>query len=68
MTLKMNLACPIHTGFLAAVLTVAAILAATPTFAQTVNLPTLQFPEAETSWGCMFFGTCPSRVITQDGS
>jgi len=68
MTLKIRKALHINTGCLAALLTAATIFTATPTLAQTFSLPTLQFPDAGTGWGCFFYGTCPGSVVTKVGS
>jgi len=68
MTLEIRKACLIHTGCLAAMLNAATIFTATPTLAQTFSIPTLQFPDAETGWGCSFNGTCPGSVVTKAGS
>jgi hypothetical protein len=68
MTLKIIKVCLLNTRCLAALLTAAAMFTATPTLAQTFNIPTLQFPDAETGWGCLFHGTCPGSVVIQDGS
>ena len=68
MTLKIRKVCFINTGCLAALLTAVATFTATPTLAQSFSMPTLQFPDAETGWGCSFYGTCPGSVVIQGGS
>lgn len=67
MNTSMNRSCLIHTRCLVAVLTLTTF-AAHPTFAESVNLPTLEFPNIETGWGCSFFGTCSSSAATQSES
>jgi hypothetical protein len=68
MTLKIKSVCLINTKYLAALLSAATIFTVTPALAQTVSVPTLQFPSAKTGWGCAFYGTCSGSVVTRDGS
>lgn len=48
-----------HRGLLTAVLIMLSAVS-TPTTAQTLSFPRLDFPDAETGWGCRFTGGCSS--------
>lgn len=57
----------IKTAGVAALAAVATVSVAPAAMAQTVAVPAISFPQAGTTWGCRFYGTCPNvEVVTKD--
>jgi hypothetical protein len=53
-----------NAGYLTVLSCVVLFGATTVSTAQTISLPKLAFPNAGTSWGCQFYGTCQSNDVT----
>lgn len=55
-----------HAEYFLIIMTVLMASSMSSAKAQSITVPILSFPQAETNWGCQFYNTCKELVVVEE--